>query len=166
MKHPSLPDRFWSKVAKGPPEDCWLWMGARLLTGYGVFSLGGSDGAHRVAWMLTHGPIPPGRHICHHCDNPPCCNPAHLFCGTHLDNMRDRDRKGRGNHYHPPRSGTGPGHQLSPKGATMKMLTVPVEDSLKRELDKLRQEGYTLNGWVRATLAKALKARKQQSATK
>lgn len=48
----------------------------------------------------------------------------------------------------------------------MKMLTVPVEDSLKRELDKLRQEGYTLNGWVRATLAKALKARKQQSATK
>ena len=52
-------------------------------------------GAHRVAWMLANGPIPPGMCVCHHCDNPRCVELSHLFLGTMADNMRDRDRKGR-----------------------------------------------------------------------
>jgi len=51
-----------------------------------------------VAWELLNGPVPGGMHVCHSCDNPPCCNPAHLFLGTAVDNAADREAKGRGNH--------------------------------------------------------------------
>jgi len=53
--------------------------------------------AHRVAWKLAYGEIPEGLHVLHHCDNPPCCNPKHLFIGTPKDNAQDRASKGRGN---------------------------------------------------------------------
>lgn len=51
--------------------------------------------AHRRAWEQANGPIPEGMFICHHCDNPKCINPAHLFLGTCADNIKDRDAKGR-----------------------------------------------------------------------
>jgi len=51
--------------------------------------------AHRKAWEDEHGPIPPGMNVCHHCDNPPCINPDHLFLGTQKDNAVDMSRKGR-----------------------------------------------------------------------
>jgi hypothetical protein len=51
--------------------------------------------AHRVAWTLANGPIPAGMHVLHTCDNPPCCNPGHLWLGTQADNMADMARKGR-----------------------------------------------------------------------
>jgi hypothetical protein len=51
--------------------------------------------AHRLTWIVTHGPVPVGLSVCHRCDNPPCCNPAHLWTDTHAANMADRNAKGR-----------------------------------------------------------------------
>jgi hypothetical protein len=88
-------DRFWSKVAKGADDACWLWQAGRFKSGYGAFAMRPhTKRAHRVAWELVNGPIPDGLHVLHECDTPPCCNPAHLFLGTHADNMRDRQSKG------------------------------------------------------------------------
>ena len=90
-------ERFWARVQKG--DGCWIYGGAKLpkeIGGYGWVSYKGKRiGAHRLAWMLTNGPIPPGMEVCHSCDNGPCCNPAHLFLGTHAENMGDCKAKGR-----------------------------------------------------------------------
>lgn len=81
-------------------NQCWEWGGSRLKAGYGKI-LGPPPAhktllAHRVAWESHNAePIPPGLMICHACDNPCCVNPAHLFLGSHLDNMADKARKGR-----------------------------------------------------------------------
>lgn len=92
--------RLWARVDKsGGPDVCWPWTGARRAEGYGMISDGNghNTGTHRLAWTFTNGPIPAGLFVCHRCDNPPCCNPAHLFLGTNADNARDRADKGRGN---------------------------------------------------------------------
>ncbi|MBN9687145.1 MULTISPECIES: HNH endonuclease signature motif containing protein [unclassified Corallococcus] len=96
---PSMADRFWAKVDRTNASGCWEWQGARLKSGgYGAFRIGDKTvRASRLAWELTHGPVPEGlivRHLA--CDNPPCCNPAHLALGTMQDNVDDKDRKGRG----------------------------------------------------------------------
>lgn len=91
-------ERFWAKVRK--TDDCWEWTGTCAPFGYGVLYSGPrgqvhSEVAHRVSWELHFGPIPAGLNVCHHCDNPPCVRPDHLFVGTQADNVRDRDAKGR-----------------------------------------------------------------------
>lgn len=96
---PNKPSDMWKRVAVGGVDECWLWEGARSDTGYGTFTLENrSLKPHRLAYELTHGQIPTGMLVCHSCDNPPCCNPAHLFLGTHADNKRDCQRKGRHAH--------------------------------------------------------------------
>lgn len=93
-------DKFWSRVDRsGGPDACWPWTGGRYSTGYGRMSMGRKKtGAHRLAWAIANGPIPDGLVICHTCDNPPCCNPAHLWAGTNQDNTADRVAKGRSAH--------------------------------------------------------------------
>jgi hypothetical protein len=87
-------DRFWEKVVK--TEGCWLWTGAHDKYGYGSIRTGGRTfKAYRVGYELQCGPIPPGGHVCHRCDNPPCVRGDHLFIGDHAANMADMRAKGR-----------------------------------------------------------------------
>ena len=93
-----IAERFWSKVAIGAPDECWPWTAARIGNRYGVIGTNSNGNflAHRIAWELTHdGPVPAGLCVLHRCDNPPCCNPAHLWLGTYADNNADMARKGR-----------------------------------------------------------------------
>jgi|SRR5215475_5298108 len=96
-------ERFAQKFEVRGLNDCWPWMGQRLRSGYGVLSIDGRmQRAHRVMWELEHGSIPDGMWVLHHCDNPPCVNPNHLWLGTHSDNMRDMKQKGRAGRYRGP----------------------------------------------------------------
>lgn len=77
---------------------CWEWQGSLTRDGYGLIWRDGKVArAHRCAYEQMHGPIPAGMVVRHTCDNPPCCNPAHLILGTQLDNLSDMNRKGRHN---------------------------------------------------------------------
>jgi hypothetical protein len=98
--------RFWAKVQKRGVDDCWVWTGNLTeKNGYGRLRVSGQMVcAHRVSWELHNGLIPEGLLVLHKCDNPPCCNPAHLFLGTHKDNSMDAIAKSR--HAHGERAGT------------------------------------------------------------
>ena len=106
----STPEYFWARVNKetGPwcerlQSRCWLWEGRLTIPtatsegGRGVLSYQGKQvQAHRLAFFFTHGKWPEPCCL-HHCDNPPCCNPEHLYAGTQSDNMRDMYNRGRAN---------------------------------------------------------------------
>lgn len=95
---PPLAERFWSKVDRRGPDECWPWTAAvrNKKEGYGAFWLAGRhQPANRVALVLSGVVVPDGMEACHTCDNPGCCNPAHLFVGTRLDNNNDKVNKDR-----------------------------------------------------------------------
>ncbi len=94
--YPPLEERFRSRVDVKGPDDCWEWTAGKIPGGYGAVwdnSIGRHRHAHRLAWELANGPIPDGLWVLHRCDNPPCCNPAHLWLGTQHDNDMDRTHK-------------------------------------------------------------------------
>jgi hypothetical protein len=104
----SVLERFWAKVNKNGPlhpdlqSRCWLWMGTKNHQGYGrIYANGLNVSTHRLSWQIHKDPDFAvrtdryGIHVLHHCDNPSCVNPDHLFTGTNADNIRDRNAKGR-----------------------------------------------------------------------
>jgi hypothetical protein len=121
-----LVDRLFSRL-QPMPNGCIEFVGNRLPPwGYGILTLGPRGDrkmlrAHRVAWELNNGPIPEGVEICHRCDNPPCCNPDHLFAGTKADNMRDMSRKGRSRNSK--KTHCDNGHEFTPENTIPRALT-------------------------------------------
>lgn len=89
--------RFWNKIDKKGPDECWTFNGAKLPNGYGlIWRENKLIYTHRLSLELALGrPISDGLFALHNCDNPSCCNPTHLREGTHLENMNDRTERGR-----------------------------------------------------------------------
>lgn len=112
-------DSVWEKVEKGSPDECWPWTGC-ISSGYGRLDIGCVEGvyAHRAAYISANPdcglPLRDDgskeRCVLHRCDNEPCCNPAHLFVGSHLQNMQDKVNKGRSPDF---RGARGPRAKLS-----------------------------------------------------
>lgn len=101
VKNAPLAERFWRYVEK--TSDCWKWTGKATVKGYGRIARGRSQGsehptnilAHRVSWIIHFGAVPENMNVLHHCDNPSCVRPDHLFLGSQMDNMIDCSEKGR-----------------------------------------------------------------------
>jgi hypothetical protein len=116
-------NRFWGRVDRGAPDECWPWLGKT--SPYGTIrERKESTLAHRMAYELANGPIPASAVVRHTCDNPPCCNPAHLLVGTHADNSHDAVVRGR----------TARGERV----ASSRLKAVQVI-----EIRRLRREGWT-----------------------
>lgn len=148
------PSQFWARVNKSGPTvrpelgPCWMWDGGRNRAGYGQFSntLISSQMAHRYSWTLTYGPIPDALFVLHHCDNPPCVNPGHLFLGTKSDNARDMLSKGRQIlQVHPERAARGAdnGHythpERTPKGERHPLAKIT--EAQVHQIRELRKQG-------------------------
>lgn len=98
MTEAGFPEYFWSKVAVGAPSHCWPWKLSHNRDGYGQIKVGGAYWtASRLAHVLATGDDLKGQLVCHHCDNPSCCNPSHLYAGSKSDNERDKVARGRHN---------------------------------------------------------------------
>lgn len=106
-EHATMEERHAALVSQAGPNECWPWLARKNNNGYGVFGVKVGERwqnryAHRVAYEIRFGQLPAGVVLRHSCDNPPCCNPAHLVPGTQADNMQDMVRRGRHGFALPP----------------------------------------------------------------
>lgn len=125
--------RFMEKIDDSNGTGCWEWQASFLgESGYGQFFYGSISGkersgkAHKAAWVLLRGPVPDGLQVLHKCHNRKCCNPNHLYIGTHMDNMKDRDEAGR-----------------TSKGAHR--YNFKRDEELNAKIGKLRAQGLKIN---------------------
>lgn len=155
---------FWAKVDQSAgPDACWPWIGSRFHGGYGAaFHQSRTRNASRVAWIYAHnGHDPVGQHVCHSCDNPPCCNPAHLFFGTpavnHADMVGKRRAKGDRQSRKATQHGTPTGYikHITQRGG----WTKPACDDCKaawatykrNKSDLARNQTHAVAAWVEMT---------------
>lgn len=132
---PRSVNRFWGFVKVGGPDQCWPWTKARTKANYGRWCSRRRWMSHRFAWAVTHGRMPTRwQYVCHRCDNPPCCNPAHLFLGSAADNSADCWAKGRASP--PPRS--------IRLGSAKKLAKLKEDDVV--EIRRRRDAGETVRG--------------------
>lgn len=127
IKMTDLIDKLFDRLVV-TDSDCWEFVGGRTGAGYGALWIGDGKckGTHVISYELHKGPVPVGMKVCHTCDNPPCCNPKHLFLGTTQDNKNDEIAKDR--HVYGERVGN---HKLT-------------EDDV-RAIRVLLEEGFTLS---------------------
>jgi len=135
-----LKRRFYLGVPKGKSADeCWEWSMSRLKSGYGRVIIGGRQiRAHRVSYEVAHGRVPSGLSVLHHCDNPPCVNPVHLYAGTQLENCRDVYARNR-----------------MPTGFQAKAEDHPMRKLSWESVREIRSQSYSKHG-AKAAAAKAL----------
>lgn len=162
-------DRFWRRVIVA--GKCWLWTGCVNNKGYGLMRVcRRAVLVHRLVFEMATGEAPGEMEVCHQCDTPRCVNPAHLWLGTHADNMADRDAKGRVSH--------GEDHYLRRDPARHPLRARPelaargeghgralLNDDIVRELRRRRADGETLHslaacfGVDRSTVTRAIDGR-------
>lgn len=143
MNKRPLAERFWEKVDKNGPvmpvmrTKCWVWTAScEKRNGYGQLGIGGGrwERAHRVSWSLHVGTIHEDKCVLHHCDNPKCVRPDHLYLGTKKNNAQDRERRGRSNHAVGSRHGryTHPGQTSGSLNGRAKLNEEMVRELLRR----------------------------------
>ncbi len=148
-------EHFWRRVRRGKPDECWPWQRAKSPQGYGsLWQSGTTVEAHRVAYELARGPIPDGMIVLHSCDNPSCCNPAHLRLGTYKDNSEDCFEGGRA----PGRDGTLLYSSSQRLASASEKVGAPLEEYLKvavanrfpiRQMaEDLGQQAATVTVWL------------------
>lgn len=134
-------ERFWNSILKGDTDECWPWVGRNenATPFRGSICVDGRRKtqkivlAHRFSYEMHNGKIPDGLIVCHKCDYPPCCNPKHLFIGTHKDNTRDMMEKGR--------DAFSDGRIPHPMGE--KSILATLTDSTRNQIKELRLSGRT-----------------------
>jgi len=141
-----------NRVTPEPNTGCWLWTACLSSTGYGSGTRGGKRfNAHKLAYESFIGPVPDDLHVLHRCDVRACCNPAHLFIGTPLDNMRDMESKGRSRRRFVTRTRGSENHGSLLDEITVECLRVGIASGAHSQADWVRWTGVSQMSISQAT---------------